>query len=210
MLKKLFIPILVLLSFSCLCYSAETQPMNPNELLFKTTDGRVITLTRKNYIFFSMIHQPLEIEPIIVNLDTIMLPIVYSQYFANILTVQRVKNDDRVNLKDYVLKDINAENARTDNLACQIDLNSLTELSVNDLQMSNAAKGYIYYGYCDRQKPMKIYAIFGFLQNEDNSTFLRFYGLVSVNPEHPFYNDISEINAYLYDLKVDILTARFE
>jgi hypothetical protein len=157
-----------------------------------------------------MIHQPLQKEPAIINLDTIMLPIEYGQEFAVILFVQQIKNDSQEDIKDYVLKDISKENQRTDIQACQMDLNSLIELPIDELKMGNAVKGYLVYGSCDRQKPMKIYSLFGYLQNTDNSKFLRFYGLVSVNPGYPLYNDITEINKYLYDLKVDIMTARFE
>lgn len=142
--------------------------------------------------------------------DLIILWFDYSDDFANMLSVSLEENSAKKSLMEYALGEVEKQNKRTDSLAAEWDLNTLSEIPSEELAMSNASRGYLIYGSNTRRKPMKIRTVFGFLQNENGSKFIKLFGIVSANPGHPVYDDEEEWDRYLYDLKVDILTTRFE
>ena len=111
--------------------------------------------------------------------------------------------------KDLIKTSIENDNKDKDS-SYPIDLNSLQELTSNDISMSNAVKGYIVKGNNIKNSSVKMFTQLCFLENQDSSKYFELMGVICVKLTNQYYNDLQKLNNYINNLRIEMLTVKFE
>jgi hypothetical protein len=201
--------VILILVLSNVIFADKSQTTDSNELTYKDLYGKMITISRTDFVFFSMMHPPLFITPTIEGENNILLTLEREQGFSMVLGVSLLNKEKNVELKDLIKTAIENDNKNKDS-SYEWDPKSLQELTSNDLSMNNAIKGYIVKGNNTKNSSVKMFTQLCFLENQDSDKYFELMGVVCVEPTNPYYNDLQKLNNCFYNLRIEMLTVKFE
>ena len=169
-------------------------------------EGDTSIVERKSFEGFSLRIPEFENPPKIYKERSVLIfPIVFDDNFSVVLSVSIEDKSENQILLDLFKSDLNKNGKNT-----IWDERTLYQFSDDEKRLGNFSNGYMKSGHSTENLPMKMFNSMCYLENENRNKVLKFVSGISIMPSHEFYDKYEEIKRFMYDIKIYMLSAKFE
>jgi len=180
-----------------------SAPIRAQEQTKHFNQGEPVSVRKKDFKDYSV--KVPEYVDVSVKNEQFILKFVSTPDFAVMLVVKYYDKKAETELKELFRRTINLNGKHS-----IWDMNQIVAFTPEELKKGNAGLGYLINGHSSEKLPMKIYNVLGITESGNNKKILIFSGSISVNPAHKYYKDFSEIQRYINDFKMIMISTEFK